>query len=319
MLTTWLGGLGAKLTENWAGRVLSPTLLFWLGGLGTFFLRPQGADEIGKQLAAVSSMDVLQQILFLGGALAVVAASEQLALGLALPVTRLIEGYWWNWLRLRPVVAWPISWFADRKRRRLADLAREAGPAGVVSLSEARRREAATLDNALHWVPSDPEARMPTRFGNILRSTEIRIAGRYGIDPIRCWSAMWLVLPEFDRSEFTAARTAVDARVQAWFWSVLFCVWAPISGWWPPLIVGLGLATVTYYFWLLPAARTYSNLLDAIFAIHRGELYKALGRTKPTRVDEEQISGRALTELLWHGLEAPSVQRAPRPSGASDP
>ena len=160
---------------------------------------------------------------------------------------------------------------------------------------------------------------MPTRLGNILRASEVRIAGRYGLDPMLCWSAFWLVLPELARTELTEARTAVDTRVRTWFWALLFCVWALVTWWWPPLLIGLVLAVVVYAGWLLPAAGTYADLLDAAFEVHRGALYKAFGRTLPTDLDAEASAGASLTELIWHGTAVSTAFSAASLSDLADP
>jgi len=71
---------------------------------------------------------------------------------------------------------------------------------------------------------------MPTRFGDMLRSTEARIVGRYGIDPVACWPALWLLLTDADRAEVSRARAAIDTRVQASLRALLACAWAVVAG-----------------------------------------------------------------------------------------
>ena len=311
MLTAWLGGLGTKLTENWAGKALSPASLFWLGGLLALLLGP-GGDRLRSDLeAAFNGAPLALQVVALVAAAGLIAASEQLSKGLALGVTRLLEGYWPR-LASRPRGFLVGRVLAARKRdyERWEALNKDISEETDESLLEEKHLQYNDVERLLHRVPLGSGV-MPTRFGNVMRAAETRIAGRYGLDPIRCWPTFWLLLPDLARTEIAEARTAVDSRTQAWFWAALFCLWTPllctvmpITWWWPwpMLLIGLSIATIVYYGWLLPAATTYSELLDTVFGLYRAELYKAFGQQMPADPDSQWAAGESLTTLIWRGL-----------------
>ena len=308
MLTTWLGGLGSKLAEGWAGRALSPAFLFWLGGFGAVAFGPDGARRVADATSALNGAPAILQVLAIGGAVALVAVSEQLSKGLALGVMRLLEGYWPMFTKpVRGLLVGSVSRARAKDRISWSALNEKIDRDGAAGLTAEDGQDYSGLELRLHRVPSAVGLQMPTRFGNTLRAAEIRIAGRYGLDPVLSWPSYWLVLPELARTELANARAALDADIQTWLWAVLFCLWAAVLWWWPPLVAGLIVAVVTYYGWLLPAAATYGDLLEAVYGLHRVKLYEAFGRKMPCDLTEERAAGFSLTQLIWHGpVEAPA-------------
>ena len=145
---------------------------------------------------------------------------------------------------------------------------------------------------------------MPTRIGNILRASESGIVGKYGIDPVRCWPALWLVLPDTTQRVVGAARSSLDTAVTWWLWAVLLAVWTIFTPW--ALLVAAAASWPAYLNVRTTAAR-YGELVDATFAIHRGLLYDGLGRPRPA-ASHEHASGEALTAALWRG---PAIETDP--------
>jgi hypothetical protein len=328
MLTAWLGGLGTKLTETWAGRALSPASLFWLGGLSALLLGPGGDRRRSDFEATFNGAPLALQVVALVAAAALIAASEQVSKGLALGVTRLLEGYWPRLAsRPRGFLVGRVVAARDRDHDRWVALNIEIAKETDEGLSEEDRLKYNDVERLLHRVPLESGV-MPTRFGNVMRAAEIRIAGRYGLDPVRCWPTFWLLLPELARTEIADARAAVDARTQAWFWAALFCLWTPllclampITWWWPwpMLLIGLSIATIVYYGWLLPAATTYSELLDTVFGLYRGELYKAFDQPMPADPDRQRAEGESLTALIWRGQLGAPAKKATRHKNKKTP
>src|SRR5262245_43238545 len=163
----FLDTIGGKLAENWAASVLTPALLFWVGGLLALTWRT-GWEPLERWLAAQSA---LSQLFLAGGALAVFAASAVVVDALNISVLRLLEGYWPRWLgRLR-------RWSGRRLERRIGE--REARlqvlAARRATLTAEETAELAALQQELHGVPALPVHYMPTRFGNMLRAAERRI------------------------------------------------------------------------------------------------------------------------------------------------
>ncbi|MGW1290528.1 hypothetical protein ACWD4N_44870, partial [Streptomyces sp. NPDC002586] len=113
-----------------------------------------------------------------------------------------------------------------------------------------------------------------------------------------------------------AARTALDTCALWWLWAALLIVWAPIS----PLILVVAVAgTVIAYLSLLTRASQYTELLVAVFDVHRALLYNLFGcagPAEPSLGKNETAWGEALTTALWRGpSEAPSPEQI---SGAPD-
>jgi hypothetical protein len=57
------------------------------------------------------------------------------------------------------------------------------------------------------------------------------------------------------------------------------------------------------YRWMVQAARTYGDLIEAAFDLYRLQLYQALRWPLPSTPKEELAGGQALTEYLWHGSD----------------
>jgi hypothetical protein len=323
MLTTWLSGLGTKLADNWVSKTLSPALLFWIAGVAAILLAP-GGDQRERDLEqAFNGAAPTLQVAALVAGLALVTLSEQFSKALSLAVTRALEGYW---PRLASPIRRLLVYVAASRYRKARDrwnhLNKQMEEHGVASLSADERAKYTALELQLHRAPTDDALRMPTRFGNVMRAAEARIAGWYGLDPVLCWPSFWLVLPDGAKTEIADARTALDARIGAWFWAVAYCLWTPVlyaispspSGLWlfAPLVIGTMLAFVAYYGWLVPAAETYAGLLEAVFGLYRSKLYEAYsdeaGKIKqmPGVVGEQDI-GASLTLLIWRGLPSPKL------------
>lgn len=159
----------------------------------------------------------------------------------------------------------------------------------------------ATLEWQLKQFPARPENMMPTRLGNLLRAAENRPLAKYGLDPIICWPSFWLVLPDSAKKELQEARANLDNAARFWLWSVLFTVWG-IWAWWA-VPAGLLSALLTYYWWVLSAAATYGDLLEATFDTHRTALYKSLRWPLPTNPVSERNTGQEVTQYLWRGSD----------------
>jgi hypothetical protein len=144
---------------------------------------------------------------------------------------------------------------------------------------------------------------MPTALGNILRAAESRPTDKHGLDAVKCWSRLWLVLPETARTELTAARAALDQSVGVLVWALLFVVWS-IWAWWAAP-VGIAVAIVSHRM-VLSSAAVYAELLESCYDVHRRLLYEAARWPQPKNPAEERALGAALTEYLWRGSDRPT-------------
>ena len=295
MLSSFWTGIAGKLADRWVAAILSPAFLFWGGGLAAAgqvdYLARKFAEQTGTEQAAI-----------VVGAFVVVAISGFVVEALALPILRLLEGYWPRQFdRVRRALIRRRSSHIDSAAIRWRELAL-AQSARV--LTPAERDEYARLDRFRSQAPLRAELRMPTRLGNVLRAAEQRPRERYGLDAIVCWSRLWLLLPETARTELSAARGQLDTRAGVWLWAVLFSCWG-VFVWWAPL-VGVVLAAAVYRS-LADSAAVYGDLVVAAYDVYRGELYRALHWPLPIAPADEPAAGLALSRYLARGIAPPAA------------
>jgi hypothetical protein len=318
-----LENFSGKFAEQWVTALLTPAFAFWVGGF-IALIQHQGWRAIathGKQSTQISESNMLLlgwqslaapfskypeplQIAILISCFCAIALSAFIVQRFDLTVLRFLEGYWHPWLR-------PLQKRLTRREKtrlhkietRLAALAQRH----VTSLSTDEKAEYTKLDWQLMHMPSAADQLMPTRLGNILRATERRPSERYGLDAIICWSRLWLLLPDTTRKDLQEARAELNTAARLWLWSLLFSVWTFLGAWWA-FPIGAIAAWFTYYVWILDAANTYADLVDAAFDIHRTLLYKSLRWQLPATAAAEIEAGKQLTEYLWNGSDSDTLQ-----------
>jgi hypothetical protein len=298
MLTKFWEGIGAKLADRWAA-VATPALLFWVGGLLAFLWGHGGPNGLERPVAWVLGQSGVVQAALLVAVLVGVAGSGVVVQRLTLPVLRFLEGYWPGWLapvRRRLVARQTVRLgkLEDTWGKLAARI--EEGSASAEALDAYNR-----LDGRLHHAPAVRERVMPTRVGNVLRAVESRPFDKYGLDAVKCWPRLWLVLPDAVRQELTSARASLDAAAAACLWGLLFLVWAI----WTPLAIPVGLAVTlaAYFVWVPDRAEVFADLLEAAFDLYRPALYAALRWPLPSDPADERKSGTLLTEYLWRGSD----------------
>jgi hypothetical protein len=341
MLTSFWSGLGGELAKQWAVRLLTPALAFWLGGLAAVWWHAHGdavgvhgwAHELQRTAQPLEHLPAIAQGLLVVGALMVVAASGLAAERLTLPLLRLLEGYWPWWLRGRDP-AWRRRRRVSLKQRRdelslsqrrgtltvseYADLRAleakpDSDPERLVELRAKRvagfsQRDAAALGHAravLRYTPERDASAMPTRLGDVLRTCEGRPAEKYGLDTVVSWTALWMVMPVEARTEIVQARNQLDGALRMWLWGALFVVWTPWTPW--AVAVAVVVPAVAYYGSMLPGAKLFGNLVVTAYDLYRMRLYDALSLPRPTKPAQERRDGERVTALLYGGLDDPSV------------
>jgi hypothetical protein len=287
--------LGGKLADRLAVALLSPALAFWtLGCAAWIWIRPHSANQAVNRLASLSG---LAQGALLIGALMAVAASGVVVQRTEPVVLRLLQGYWPPALR---------SALASRYRRRLAADDKtwqelySRWEDGKATETEAIELQAA--ERRLARLPATPDQVMPTRLGNVLRSAENRPYDWYGLDAVNCWSRLWLVLPDAAKNEVSAARADLDTATTWWTWAALTAVWTVFTPW--ALLVAVAACLLSYPL-VVGSAMRFGDLVNATFDVHRGLLYDALGRPRPSSQDSERATGQALSQALWRGPAPP--------------
>ncbi|WP_250565105.1 hypothetical protein [Adonisia turfae] len=295
--TKFIEGVGSKLAEQWVATLLTPAFCFWSGG---FFLLTQLSTwrNIKTSLGKLSEPF---QIAVLVVCLLIIAASAFIVQHFDLAILRFLEGYWsqdWKLLqRLRKHKTQQHAQQLHDIKDQLQILMRSAPSIDVFN-------KKAQLDYQRRWLPSKPDALMPTELGNILRAAELRSEAKYGLNAVVCWPHLWMILPEHPRNDLQEARASLNTAARVWLWGLLFWSWALLVIWtrWALLALPIGWFTMVFaYRWALSAARDYGDLLDAAFDLHRDKLYKALRWPLPENSDVEREMGERLTQYLWRG------------------
>lgn len=291
-----INGLAAgKLLDRLAGAA-GPAAVWWLGAVIVWLYHdaPFWPDFDGwrSDQRALAVAAVFTGVL--GSALAVQR--------LAQPALRVAGG---DWPRLlRPLRRWRVQLRARqlaRDRERWGDLAATLESRG---LGAEEHSEYLTLDNRIRRNPASADRLAATQLGNVMVAATDRLYQRYGLDVVKCWPHLWLVLPESARGDLGAARQALDNSMVAVLWGVLFMLFAPLA-WWAPLVGGL-VAVATFKWWVVTRAESYADLLEATVEVHRTALYRALRLPLPTSPADERQRGMELTHYLWRGSSAPS-------------
>jgi len=316
VLGDFWAGLGGKLADRWLAALFSPAFAFWAGGLAAWFYghgwpvvsRLGWLGALRKWTADVRGLPVVVQVLLVLIPLIVITLSGLLLQRLSRPALRVLEGYWppalngiRDWSRRR------ISDRADGHAKRLRELlGRPTSQLSAAEVAELGRRL-----NGYRWTPPADAQRTPTRLGNALRTSELRPGARYGLDAVTCWPRLWLLMTDTSRQEVTAARSALDLSVQVWLCGLAFLAFTGWA-WWAP-VLGLAVAFATYYTRMLAAARTYGELVESCYDIHRGLLYDALRWPRPANPQEEYAAGRRISAYLSAGsrLASPTFTNPP--------
>lgn len=291
MFNTVTSDLGGKLTDRLAVVLLTPAFAFWaLGGVAWLWTRPHAADHAVSRLATLSG---LAQGALILGALLVMAASGAVVQRTVPTVLRLLQGYWPAPLR---------SALATRYRRRLTDddktwqdlYTRWAED----KATDTETAELLATERRLTRLPATPGQVMPTRLGNVMRAAERRPYDWYGLDSVHCWPRLWLLLPDPAKEEVNAARADLETAVTWWTWGALTAVWAILTPW--ALLVAAA-ASLLSYLALIGSAVRFGELINAVYDVHRGLLYDALGYARPDSRQSERDAGMALTQALLRG------------------
>ena len=302
MLDKFFEGIGTKLADRW-GEVSGPALAYWFAAALLWTLGHGGFAGLRSRLQSLSNDGPITQIVAVVGCLVVVSGSVIVVEWTTKFVTSWLGGSWPRWAerqRVRRVaqVARHVEKL-DAEWQSVMQRARESTPPN--STDELRSIE---LDRQLHEYPSRVHQLMPTRLGNILRSSESRIFERYGLENSVVWPRLWLVLPDSAKVELSAAWSSMGTASSVMVWSVLLLPLAYVS---PFAILATAVGLLAAWVWLPDRARTFAGLLEASFDVYRTDLYLAIRWPLPSTVQDEPEIGRRLTEFLFRGTAASPV------------
>lgn len=307
-----LAGAVGKVADRWLPNILGSPLLFWVGVFLIYVYSLE--DDWDSFVGWFSNLPETSQLIAVGLAVSLAIASDFAIQQLEFPVLRFLEGYWFRWFFPRSR-RWLIR-RANRRQQQILDALKAIKVRELQGKSEADdfTKRLALEDRRARFPVKfeDDEINrylMPTRLGNLLRAYERKPAEKYGLDAIVCWPRLWLLLPDPVKLDLSNARSDLNAAVRLWIWGVLFVVWGWLN--WIAIPIGLGVAALAYYFWILPAAQVYGILIDATFDTHRHLLYDALGFPRPDNPATEAEVGQQLTQYLLGAFHPDSFQKPP--------
>lgn len=299
----WETMLGGQ-SKEWNLNIFLPPLLFWGGGLFVWFeSKGWSLNVLWDKLQYLLKLDatVIGVSLFLFISLLLV--SNRLVVWFQFPLIRLIEGY--NW-------PFPLSFLKTYLVKRLKlKLELQEEVRNVLAdkydkLESSNKEKFNELEAELEQYPLS--LLLPTKFGNILRAAEEYPSVRYGLETIRVWPILWLLIPEKTRDELIGSNKVLYDRVALFFWFLIFSIWTLIAfiEWdslilWPLIISIIGVLFV-YYMGLIPAVSNFGDLLKASFDLHRFAIYEALHLPLPSNPNNEDQDGENLSQYLKRGM-----------------
>lgn len=197
------------------------------------------------------------------------------ALGSAIERTALAAG-WRSWPALPRAIA---ARQVDRRRTRWDAAHQEYSDAWTAAakaralgqphdpeprLAALRRRAAVALE----------QPQRPTWSGDRIHAVAVRLRRDHRLELDRTWPHLWLILPEQQRAEVVAARTALTRAAQLGAWAILYL---PVAfAWWPSGLIALVLGA-TAFRGFRTAVDGYALLVEAAVRLHARDLSQQLG------------------------------------------
>ena len=212
----------------------------------------------------------------------------------------------------------------------------ETWPAGLCKELQMRKRDSllreskgGTLNNDLanqqlitSFAPEQTDARptaldiYPTALGNVQSATVSYIYNHYGIEMAALWPHMESVVETTDAAlskRIDNEKAALDFLLNMAFLSIIFTIelivqsfvlFTSLSILW--IIVPIVLATITYQGAVLKA-RTWGDVVQVAFDMHRDDLRQKLGVRPFTSLEDEREGWRKVSHLLLWGEPADGV------------
>jgi hypothetical protein len=260
---------------------------------------PGHAPDIDRLSKRVASFDAWQA----SAAFLALIAFTLILQPLQLSLVRLLEGYWGE-SRIGRLFAAPGLALARRRRQSLERATKLAGDPGSKPSQQQEEAMVAAARRLDRSFPPEDEL-MPTQLGNVLRASENRAGGRYGLLTVVTWPRLYPLLPQGTVQIVDDQRDQLDLAAR-------FCVVSLLGA-----AVSLGLLA-PYGIWLLvpaaalvfawisyraavAAALQYAVGLETAYDLHRLELLRGLHLRLPTDSKSERTTNEALSTFLLQG------------------
>lgn len=301
MLSTFLDKTSGLLSRRFLLAYWFPTLIAGIVSLLVPVLAygPVTTWQWWQQLGPAQGQNSgdFAQLWVLFGALLLVTLLAYLLQAFTGPLVRLYEGYWRPW-RIR-------HWFIKRVEKRLQQKQKERAKAATNDLAKYMSWQ----DCLYYEYPPRPEWLLPTRLGNVLRSTEVYPVTAYGMDEVFWLPRLSLLLPEKTQTaiqdtltplltllNLATLTTLISVIGATYLWQVKVTVWWAS---WAVLVGGLLLARLLYN-GAVAQAREYGQGIRAAVDLYRFDLLKALHQPLPTTPQEERVLWKQLEDWLYN-------------------
>lgn len=284
MFSSVLKEVTGVLDRHFLMNAFFPSLVFWALLSGVWVIEHgdvagtvQSWDAQGDAIKALQVVGLVAWIMFSASVL----ASQWNA------ILRVYEGYW----------DYPLL-------GRLGHLGRRWHQSRLANLAADNHYEAIYLGYPL---PTQPDAVMPTRLGNILRNAELYPADRYGANAVLIWPRLYNLFPERFIETIAGARSGLDFLLVVSSLSALFAlmtgvylIWAGAE-WWFFLVCFWGGAAVAWvaYQGALGNAFLYAQQIKAAFDLYRNDLLKQMRLNLPDNSTAEPTRWAEVTEFLY--------------------
>jgi len=327
MFSTVLKEFSGFLDKRFLAMIFAPSLAFWSLLVGLVTMTQGIATSLRLWERQPFAFQLFLIAIFLGWTL----FFAYLLASLLTPLTKLFEGYWDD--------IWLLRWlgenrrnqrraefdFLEQERKRLIDrgksIQQDLGAGSQIStvqhaklhreLRQVEAERTAAYEKIYYHFPptSRPEAIIPTRFGNIFKSTELYPDVHYGIDAVLLWPRLYHVLPTNVLESLGDAKSSMDFMLVV---CTLSCVHA-IAGGLIALIGGLNALVFLAVFagsllmcWLayrgaIEAALSYGQIIRTAFDLHRRDLLASLGLDPPLDFMSERRLWSDINMWLFRG------------------
>lgn len=286
-MTDFLGGFGAELSKHLADKWLSllalPGALYLAVSAAARALGQSQALEVSRLVRRITSWahdpaatTIGGQIVLLAAVLAASVAIGLAARGLGSAIERaVLAADWDSWPRpLRALARHRTQnrqnrW--DQVHRDYSFLWEEAARRLALSRPDDPGPRHAKLRTRAAISTERPDR--PTRSGDRIHAVSVRLRRDHRLDLDQLWPYIWLMLPDHERNEIIAARTAIARATELGAWAVLYALLAFV--WWPSGMIAalLGVAGRR----TRSATDGYARLVEAAVRLHTRELAHHLG------------------------------------------
>lgn len=203
---------------------------------------------------------------------------------------------------------WPAGFFKSLQMRKRNRLIQE-------SQGETLKSDLANQQLITGFAPDQTDARptaldiYPTALGNVQSATVSYIYNHYGIEMAALWPHMESVVEAADMAlskRIDNEKAALDFLVNMSFLSIVFAIELLIQSFilfsrasLPWILVPIALAVITYQGAVLKA-RTWGDVVQVAFDMHRDDLRQKLGiRPFTSQEDEREVWKKVSNLLLW--------------------